>query len=268
MREAARLFIHEIALRDGLQIEPAFVPTETKIALTDRLSRTGVAKIEVTSFVSPKAVPALADAEEVMAGITRVAGVEYAVLVPNLRGCARALEHGPDEINLVISASETHNLANVRMTIAQSLDQFTEIVALAAPRTAINVSVSTAFGCPFEGIIAPEQVTAIIERVAAMGVGRVTVCDTTGVANPAQVKRLFDTVLGRWPDIRWTAHFHDTRGMALANVLAAIDAGVVRFDASLGGLGGNSNTGFGAGAAGAGAAGGFSGGAGGVRPGG
>ena len=238
MREAAGLFIHEIALRDGLQIEPEFVPTETKVALVDRLSRSGVAKIEVTSFVSPKAVPALADADAVMTGIERAAGVEYAVLVANLRGCARALEHRPDEINLVVSASETHNRANVRMTVAQSLDQFAEIVALAVPRTAVNVSVSTAFGCPFEGAIAPELVTAIVERVAAQGVDRVTLCDTTGVANPAQVRRLFDTVVARWPDIRWTAHFHDTRGMALANVLAAIEAGVIRFDASLGGLGG------------------------------
>lgn len=238
MREASRLLVQEVALRDGLQIEPAFVPTETKIALINRLSQTGITKIEVTSFVSPKAVPTLADADQVMAGITRAAGVEYGVLVPNLRGCARALEHRPDEINLVVSASETHNRANVRMTTAQSLDQIGDIVAIAASRTAINVSVSTAFGCPFEGAIAPERVTAIVERVVAQGIDRITLCDTTGVADPARVKRLFDTVLARWPDMRWTAHFHDTRGMALANVLAAIGSGVIRFDASLGGLGG------------------------------
>ena len=236
--EPHRLFIHEVALRDGLQIEPAFVPTRTKIGLIDRLGRTGVAKIEATSFSSPKAIPTLADAAEVMDGITRIEGVEYAVLVPNLRGCARALDHRPDEINVVVSASETHNRANVRMTTAQSLDQFAGIAALAASRAAINLSISTAFGCPFEGAVAPERVLALVERVAAIGIDRVTLCDTTGVANPAQVGRLFGTVMTRFPDMRWTAHFHDTRGMALANALAALDAGVVRLDASLGGLGG------------------------------
>ncbi len=233
-----RLFIHEIAMRDGLQIEPAFVPTATKIALIDRLGRTGVAKIEATSFSAPKAIPTLADAAEVMDGITRVEGVEYAVLVPNLRGCARALEHRPDEINLVVSASETHNRANVRMTTAESLDQFAHIAALVAAPAAIAVSISTAFGCPFEGAIAPERVLALVGRVAAIGIDRITLCDTTGVANPAQVGRLFTTATTRFPEIRWTAHFHDTRGMALANALAALDAGVVRLDASLGGLGG------------------------------
>lgn len=238
MTEAARLFIHEVAPRDGLQIEPVFVPTADKIALIDRLARTGVAKIEATSFVSPKAIPALADADAVMDGIARVVGVDYAVLVPNARGAARALEHRPDEINLVVSASETHNRANVRMTTAQSLDDVAAIVALVADRAAINLSVSTAFGCPFEGAIDPDRVMAIIDRAVAAGISRVTLCDTTGVANPAQVGRLCAAAIARYPAIRWTAHFHDTRGMALANAVAAMNAGIVRFDASLGGLGG------------------------------
>lgn len=238
MAEPPRLFIHEVAPRDGLQIEPDFVPTADKIALIDRLSRTGLAKIEVTSFVSAKAVPTLADADAVMDGIDRVAGVDYAVLVPNRRGCARALEHRPDEINLVVSASETHNRANVRMTTAQSLDEFGAIVALVAGRAAINVSISTAFGCPFEGEIAPARVLAIADRVAHVGIDRITLCDTTGVANPTQVGRLFAAAVARHPGMVWTAHFHDTRGMALANALAAINAGIIRFDAALGGLGG------------------------------
>lgn len=232
------MFIHDVAPRDGLQIEPVFVPTAGKIALIDALSRTGVAKIEVTSFVSAKAVPTLADADAVMAGIDRRAGVDYAVLVPNPRGCSRALEHRPDEINLVISVSETHNRANVRMTIEQSLDQVGTVVALVADRAAVNVSLSTAFGCPFEGRIAPPRVMAIVDRLARMGIDRITLCDTTGVANPAQVAALFAAASARHPAVRWTAHFHDTRGMALANALAAVNAGIVRFDAALGGLGG------------------------------
>lgn len=238
MREPARLFINDVAMRDGLQIEPGFVPTKTKIALIDRLGETGLAKIEATSFASPKAIPGLADAAAVMDGIRRVPGVDYAVLVPNLRGCARALEHSPDEINVVVSASETHNRANVRMTVAQSLESLADIVGLIAARVPVNLSISTAFGCPFEGLILPERVLAIAGSAIALGVDRITLCDTTGIANPAQVERLFRAVIARFPEIRWTAHFHDTRGMALANALAALEAGVVRLDASLGGLGG------------------------------
>ena len=141
-----RLYIQEVSVRDGFQIEPRFIPTEQKIDLVNRLARTGLAKIEVTSFTSPKAIPALADAEAVMRGIDRVPGVEYAALVPNVRGCERALETGVDEINLVMSASASHNMANLRMTREQSLAQFTQIVGLVASRAHINASLSTSFG--------------------------------------------------------------------------------------------------------------------------
>lgn len=233
-----RIYIQDVAVRDGFQIEPIFVPTDAKIALIDRLSRTGLAKIEVTSFVSPKAIPALTDAEAVMRGIARVPGVEYAALVPNVRGCERALECKVDEINLVMSASESHNRANLRMGREQSLAQFADIVPIARGRAAINVSLSTAFGCPFDGDVPDAQVLELVERVRALGIDRVTLCDTTGIANPRQVERLCAAVAARWPDLTLTAHFHNTRGMGLSNVLAALDAGVDRFDASLGGLGG------------------------------
>jgi hydroxymethylglutaryl-CoA lyase len=233
-----RIYMQDVAVRDGLQIEPIFVPTEMKIALINRLSRTGLAKIEVTSFVSPKAIPALADAEAVMRGVERVAGVEYAALVPNLRGCERALECKVDEINLVMSASESHNRANLRMGREQSLAQFAEIARIARGRAAINASLSTAFGCPFDGAIPDALVLGLVERIVALDIDRVSLCDTTGMANPAQVERLCAAVKSRFPQITLTAHFHDTRAMALANVLAAIEAGVGRFDASLGGLGG------------------------------
>ena len=234
-----RLYIQEVATRDGFQIEADFIPTETKIALIDALSRTGLAKIEATSFTSPKAIPNLRDAEEVMRGITRVPGVEYTVLVPNVKGCERALACGVDEINLVMSASDTHGLANLRMTPEQSLAQFAEIIDVSrGSGVFINASLSTTFGCQFEGHIAEERVYHLIERLLEIGVQGVTLCDTTGMANPAQVARICRETLARWPQAGFTLHVHDTRGMGLANALAAFQVGIRRFDASLGGLGG------------------------------
>jgi hydroxymethylglutaryl-CoA lyase len=233
-----RLHIQEVAPRDGFQIEPVFIPTAHKVALIDGLSRTGVAKIEVTSFSSPKAIPMLCDAEQVLQQIARVPGVEYAALVPNVRGCERALKAAVDEINLVMSASETHNRANLRMDCERSFESFGEIVSLVQGRRAINVSLSTAFGCPFEGPVPAARVLDWLRRFRDLGIERVSLCDTTGIANPAQVHRLFSEVLCAWPTCVLTAHFHNTRGMGLANALAALDAGVERFDASLGGLGG------------------------------
>ncbi|TDX32096.1 hydroxymethylglutaryl-CoA lyase [Modicisalibacter xianhensis] len=235
----SRIYINEVAPRDGLQIEAAYVPTPDKIALIDRLSATGLAKIEASSFTSPKAIPNLRDAAEVMQGIRRQPGVIYTALVPNLKGCQRALECGVEEINLVMSASESHSLANLRMTPEQSLAQFAEIVAHAqGSGVFINASLSTTFGCPFEGHVDEQRVMALIERLLETGVQGVTLCDTTGVANPAQVKRLCQGVVARWPEVPFTLHFHDTRGMGLANALAAWEAGILHFDASLGGLGG------------------------------
>lgn len=234
-----RLYIQEVATRDGFQIEAQFIPTEVKIALIDALSRSGLAKIEATSFTSPKAIPNLRDAEEVMRGIARVPGVEYSVLVPNVKGAERALACGVDEINLVMSASDTHGLANLRMTPEQSLAQFAEIIQVThGSGVFINASLSTTFGCPFEGQIAEERVYHLIERLLAIGVQGVTLCDTTGMANPAQVARICREALARWPQVGFTLHVHDTRGMGLANALAAFQAGIRRFDASLGGLGG------------------------------
>lgn len=233
-----RIYIQEVATRDGFQIESRFVPTADKVALIDGLSRAGLAKIEVTSFSSPKAIPTLADAEEVLRRIDRVPGVEYSALVPNVRGCMRALESQIDEINIVISASETHNRANIRMTCQQSFAGIREITAIAQGRVHVNVSISTAFGCPFEGEITADRVMTFVSRLSEMGILRISLCDTTGVANPVQVHALFRKVLDRWPQITFTAHFHDTRAMGLANALAAAEAGVDRFDAALGGLGG------------------------------
>ena len=235
-----RIYMQEVGTRDGLQAESVFVPTHEKIALVDSLSRAGMAKIEVTAFVSPKAIPALADAQEVMRGIERVPGVVYSALVPNVRGAERAIESGVDELNLVMSASETHNLSNLRMTRAQSFAALCEVAALARQASsAVNISLSCSFGCPMEGDVAEETVLAWCARfIGEAGAGGITLCDTTGMAYPTQVAALTQRFRTTWPDTELSLHFHNTRGMGLANVLAGIDAGADRFDASLGGIGG------------------------------
>jgi len=237
--ENKRIYIHDVTLRDGFQIEPNFIATEEKVSLINRLSRTGLAKIETTSFTSPQAIPNLRDAEQVMRQIERVPGVVYAVLVPNLKGCKRALACQVDEINLVMSASQSHNQVNLRMTCEQSLGQFREIAELATRSSIfVNGSISTAFGCPFEGRIPESRVLELIRQLLDTGIQGVTLCDTTGMANPEQVRRLCEAALGRWPEVPFTLHFHNTRGMGLANVVSALGAGLCRFDASLGGVGG------------------------------
>jgi hydroxymethylglutaryl-CoA lyase len=235
----ARVYLQEVAVRDGFQIEPGFVPTEAKIALIDRLSATGLAKIEITSFVSPKAIPNLRDAQEVALGIARSPQVTYVALVPNQRGAERALACGLDEINLVLSASATHNLANMRMTPAQSLAGFGAIMPMVAgTRMKVNGTIATAFGCPFEGELAVADILAIGEAFRQLGMHSITLADTTGMADPRQVFELTARFLDAFPAMPLTLHFHNTRGMGLANVMAAIGAGAVRFDGALGGLGG------------------------------
>lgn len=233
-----RLFIQEVSVRDGFQMEPEFIPTDDKIRLINQISRTGVSKIEVTSFTSPKAIPTLADAEEVMKSIDRVDGVEYAALVPNVRGCERALSCGTDEINAVMSASESHNQANLRMGRTDSLQQIRAISELVGTQAVVNVSLSTAFGCPFDGDVPATEIIRLVDQLASLGVKRLTLCDTTGMANPVQVAALFRQVGATFPGLVLTAHFHNTRGMGLANAVAAWQTGVVHFDSSLGGLGG------------------------------
>jgi hydroxymethylglutaryl-CoA lyase len=233
-----RLYIQEVSTRDGFQIEPRFIPTAQKVELIDALSQMGLAKIEVTSFVSPKAVPALADAAEVMRQIKRVPGVEFSALVANVRGCERAIAARVDEINVVMSASQTHNRANLRMTCEQSFEVIRQIVPITRGQTPANASISTAFGCPFEGDIPAARVLELVDQLAGLGIERIALCDTTGMANPVQVKRMCAATVAGWPELTFTAHFHNTRAMGLANAVAALEAGIDHFDASLGGLGG------------------------------
>jgi hydroxymethylglutaryl-CoA lyase len=239
-----RLYVNDVAVRDGFQIEKIFVPTGTKVELINQLSRTGLHKIEVTSFVSPKAVPALADADQVLAGIDRVPGVIYVALVPNIRGVqnAAATAKKPDEVNGVVSASETHNRANINRTHDESLKELPTMVKVAHDAgMKITMSLSTTFGCPFEGHVHEDVVFEFVGRFRSLGFDGVSLADTTGMANPRQVRELTAKVLERFPppnENYYTLHFHNTRGMGLANVVAGIEAGVRSFDGSLSGLGG------------------------------
>jgi hydroxymethylglutaryl-CoA lyase len=230
--------IREVGPRDGLQNEEP-VPTEAKIRLLDALSETGVGRIEAVSFVHPKAIPQMADADEVWAGIRRAPGVRYSALVPNSRGAQRALEAGFEELEVVVSASDTHNRHNVNRGTAESLDDITGLIDIVHRAGGMcEVIISTSFGCPYEGDVPPARVASIVDRVINDGADRVAFGDTTGMATPRRVADVLDVVRPRHPSAEMLLHFHNTRGTALANVLTALDYGITEFDASVGGLGG------------------------------
>jgi len=231
--------IYEVGPRDGLQNEAESIPTAAKIAFIDRLSEAGLPAIEVTAFVRPDRIPQLADAEAVAAGITRRPGTRYSALVPNSKGLDRASASGFREVAVLAAASETFSRRNVNQSIDESIGTCAE-VARAADAAGIRVRayLSTAFGCPFEGVVPIDRVVTLATRLADLGVFEVAVSDTIGVAHPGQVRQVLDALLKNLPADRLALHFHDTRGMGVANVLAAIDFGIQTFDASAGGLGG------------------------------
>lgn len=234
----AKASLYEVGTRDGFQMEKQFIATDEKVRIIDQLSEVGFRKIEVTSFVSPKAVPQLQDAAEVMKQIKRKQGVVYSALIPNIKGAERAIDAGSNELNVVISASESHNQSNLRMDRKMSLHNLEEIVSLAAKRgVPVNVTIATSFGCSFEGKVAPDEVFYIADNSVALGVN-ITIADTIGVANPKQVYELMTKFRERYPAKNMTLHLHDTRGMGLANIIAGLEAGVTQFDSSLGGIGG------------------------------
>ncbi len=239
MQTPPRVAIVEVGPRDGLQNERSLISTADKIAFVDRLSAAGHSTIEVSAFVSPKWVPQMADAGDVFAGITRRAGVRYTALVPNRAGLARAMAAGVTEVAIFAAASETFSLRNINQTIDTSLATYSEVCreALAAG-VKVRGYLSTCFGCPYEGAVAPGQVAAISRRLLDLGVFEVAISDTIGVAHPGQVPRVLDAVVAAVPLEQVALHFHDTRGTALANVLAGLDYGVTTFDSSAGGLGG------------------------------
>ena len=230
----------EVAPRDGLQLVGRVIPTGTKLRLIRTLYDAGVRDMEVTSFVSPKAVPQFADADEIAREALQLPGLRASALVPNLRGLERALAAGVRSVTVVIGATDAFNVANVRMTVTRSLEHLAAIAdaARAVPGVAVEAGIAVAFGCPYSGAVPAAAVEAIVDRATALGVTSVSLGDTIGVATPAQVAGTVTRLATAYPAVRLTLHLHDTRGMGLANVLAGMDAGVRTFDAAIGGLGG------------------------------
>ncbi len=234
-----RVTVYEVGPRDGLQNEKKAVSTQAKVEYVNLLSQAGFPYVEATSFVSPRAVPQLGDASEVMAGIERVEGVRYPVLVPNEKGMRRALEAGVTDVAVFTAASESFAKANINATIQESLDNFKPVIALAREHDiAVRGYVSTAFGCPYEGGVSPEKVREVTLSLLEMGVGQVSLGDTIGVGTPNQVYHLLGLLLPHVNASQLAVHFHDTRGTALANVLASLEMGITTIDSSSGGLGG------------------------------
>ena len=233
--------IREVGPRDGFQNEPDVIPTDEKVRLIDMLAASGLNRLEITSFVRPDVIPQLADAEEVLKRIEQPEGVAYSILVPNEKGLERALVHRDrfDEVNLFLSASETHNCKNVNRSIAESLEGLERTIARAREEgLRCEGVISVSFGCPYEGEVPPDRVFEIAERLAGAGCEEVAFGDTTGMANPRQVGEFFAAARERLAGVELTAHFHNTRGQGLANVLAALEQGVDSFESAFGELGG------------------------------
>ncbi|MGE0547820.1 MAG: hydroxymethylglutaryl-CoA lyase [Kofleriaceae bacterium] len=239
MKLPAEVTIFEVGPRDGLQNEARQVPTPDKLRFIDALVGAGIRAIEITSFVSPKWIPQLADAAEVARGVHRPPGVRMSALVPNRRGLDTAIAAGMKEIAVFLSASETHNKKNVNKTIAETMAGFAEVVPRAREANiAVRAYVSTVFGCPYEGEIDPERAVTLTGQLLDMGVYQVSLGDTIGVANPRQVEDVLGRVLAKHPPAAIAGHFHDTQGTALANCLVALTMGVTTIDSAAGGLGG------------------------------
>ncbi|MCL4369403.1 MAG: hydroxymethylglutaryl-CoA lyase [Chloroflexi bacterium] len=239
MQLPKRVHIMEVGPRDGFQAEHDWIPTERKIEIINALSGSGIPEIQATSFVHPRAVPQLADAEEVMARIDRVPGVRYQVLVPNLKGLQRALPLNPDGIHLMMSVTESHNRSNANRSIDDSMREFEQMVPVAREvGIRVEAGMACVFGCPFEGEVPIAQLDRIITRYREMGIAHMSLGDTIGVANPRQMYDSCAHLLDKFPDVTWTLHLHNTRDMAMANVIAAMQAGMTSFDGAVGGLGG------------------------------
>jgi hydroxymethylglutaryl-CoA lyase len=231
-----------MGLRDGLQSVQTIMPTATKVEWARREAAAGVPEIEVASFVPPKLLPQMADAGDVVPAARRISGLTVSALIPNLKGAERAVAAGAQKLNYVMSVSESHNQANVRRSVADSLADFGRIVeyvrGLPGEKPIVCAGLATAFGCTIEGAVSEARVRELALQAAALGADEMVIADTVGYGNPAAVKRVFSAVVKELPAMPIGAHFHDTRGVGLANVVAALDAGITRFDASLGGLGG------------------------------
>ncbi len=235
----ASVRIQEVGPRDGFQLEPTVIGTADKVAIIDALSATGVPAVQLTSFVRPDAVPQLTDGPEVMAGYTRTPGVEYSVLIPNLRGAERALEYDADVWELMLSSTDAHSLANANRPTAEALERLRPVIELGRERGIKVVGgMATALGCPFEGRTSFDRVAWVAGLYAGQGVRHMTVADTAGLADPAHVHDMCSRLRAAFPEVTFTLHLHNTRGMGMANVLAGLAAGITDYDSSVGGLGG------------------------------
>ncbi|WP_425450574.1 hydroxymethylglutaryl-CoA lyase [Psychrobacillus insolitus] len=233
------VILTEVCPRDGFQSISEWIPTETKIDITNRLIDCGYKQIEVTSFVHPKAIPQLKDADELLKQVKRVKGVKFRALVPNVRGLERAIAVGVDKAKLMLSASDSHSLSNANCTTEEALQNFEPLIVRAKQSDiAISGSISVAFGCPYEGDIPVERLAMICERYRSFGITEVSLADTTGMANPTKIKRNVRALRELFPEITFSLHLHNTRGMAFANAVAGYEEGIIHFDSSAGGLGG------------------------------
>lgn len=239
MNRPDRVEIVDVGPRDGLQAEPGTIPTETKVALIDRLSAAGVPAVEAGAFVSPKWVPQMADTAEVLAGISRRPGTRYPVLVPNMTGLERAIAAGVEEIAIFGAASETFSQKNINCSIDESFERFRPVAEAAhAANLRVRGYISCVLGCPYEGEVAVSSVVRVARELDTMGCYEVSLGDTIGVGTPARARAMVDAVAQAVPVTRLALHFHDTYGQALANILACLEAGVATVDAAVAGLGG------------------------------
>ncbi len=239
VRLPEKVTVRDVAMRDGIQNLKSALPADLKVELIEGLAESGVRRIEATSFMNPKAVPNTADADEVMRRIRRKPGVRYEALVANLRGARRAIDAGCDGVQQVISLTDVHNRANVNRSVKQSLEEMKEIAgAVRSAGIPFSAAISLATGCPYTGRVPEDDVYALAEKYAALGVDEIFLCDSMGMGDPARMRRMVSELRRRWPETDLVVHIHNTRGMGLANALASLEAGAGTLDASLGGLGG------------------------------
>jgi hydroxymethylglutaryl-CoA lyase len=235
----SKIIICEVAPRDGFQAEPVWIPTEDKVAIIKKLASTGIQSMEITSFVHPKAIPQHRDAEEVVRLSHDVSGIKFRALVPNVRGAQRAIDVGIKKLKLMLSATDSHSLSNANNLTEEAMNGFYPILELAEKNNVkVGGSISVAFGCPYEGKVPYERIKKIVDRYVQFGVGEVSLADTTGMANPKQVYEMVRLLRNDYPQMTFSMHLHNTRGMALANAVAAMQQGIIHFDSSIAGLGG------------------------------
>ena len=234
-----KVTICEVAPRDGFQAEMEWIPTEQKIRIIRELAKTGIQSMEITSFVHPRAIPQLKDAEEVVKSVQDLTNIKFRALVPNVKGTQRAIDAGIKKLKLMLSATDSHSLSNANCLVEEAQNGFYPIIELAEKHgVKVGGSISVAFGCPYEGKVPVERIAAIVERYTTMGIDEISLADTTGMANPKQVYDMLGQLKAGFPSMTFSMHLHNTRGMALANVIAALQQGVVHFDSSIAGLGG------------------------------